>query len=50
LGRHQQHRAAAAADVEQPLVSFELEPIEQLGPDGELAHAGGVDEDARVEK
>lgn len=50
LGRHQQHRAAAAADVQQPLVSFELEPIEQLGPDGELARAGGVDEDARIEK
>jgi len=50
LGRHQQHRAAAASDVEEPLVSFELEPVEQLGPDGELARAGGVDEAARVEK
>jgi hypothetical protein len=28
LGRHQQHRPAAAADVEQPLVSSELELIE----------------------
>src|SRR5215470_18049633 len=44
-GRHQQHRAAAAADVEQPLVPPEIEPVEQLGPDGELARAGGVDEE-----
>jgi hypothetical protein len=50
LGRHQQHRAAAAADIEQPFVSFELEPIEQVGPDGELARAGGVGVDAGVEK
>jgi hypothetical protein len=50
LGRHQQHRAAAAADVEQPLVPSELEPIEEVSPDGELARAGGADVDACVEK
>ncbi len=42
MGRHQQHRAAAAADVQQALVSFELKPIEGVGPDGELARAGEV--------
>src|SRR6185503_8020690 len=46
LRSHQEHRTPAASQVQDALVAPKPQPIEQFGPDHELAPKCGVDEES----